>query len=277
LLPIRSILPPLPRFRIVDVGASGTGDPPAYANLVNAVACDIVGFEPIAAECEKLMRHAKPGHLYLPYAIGDGSVRTFYECSSPFCSSLYEPDIALAEKFQYLAEYMNVVKTDSVQTKRLDDIPETEGTDFLKVDVQGGELLVFEGAVQRLKNVLVVHTEVEFVAMYKNQPLFAEVDSFLRAHGFCFHKMEQWGRTFKPVVMKDDPGARLSQSLWADAVYVRDFMRFDDLAPGALLKLAAILHEIDRSYDLAAFALQAYDSKMKTRLQMTYLEGMMAG
>jgi len=265
------LLPPLRRFKIVDVGASASHEPPDFARLVAAVDCDIVGFEPIAAECENLMRGAKPHHLYLPYVIGDGSARTFYECSSPYCSSVYEPDIALAEKFQYLEEFMTIVKSGPVETKRLDDITETEGTDFLKVDVQGAELLVFQGAVKRLKDVLVIHTEVEFVPLYKEQPLFADVDTFLRAQGFAFHKMKTWGRTFKPVLMRDGPDASLSQMLWADAVYIRDFMSFGDLPPASLLKLAVILHEVEQSYDFVQLALQTYDRIMKTNLQMSYL------
>ena len=33
-----------------------------------------------------------------------------------------------------------------------------------------------------------IHTEVEFVEMYERQPLFAEVDQFLRGNGFVFHR-----------------------------------------------------------------------------------------
>ena len=277
MLPIAAVLPPLPRFKVVDVGASLGLLPPDYADLAKAVPCDIVGFEPVAIECEKLKALKRPGHVYLPYTIGDGAVHTFYECNSPYNSSLFEPNLALTEKFQNLSDFMRVTRTHAVETRRLDSIVETEGMDFLKVDVQGAELLVFEGAVERLKNVLVIHTEVEFVPMYKNQPLFADVDSFLRAHGFAFHKLTPWGRTFKPIIMKHDPGAALSQSLWGDAVYVRDFMTFEGMLPVALLKLATILHENEKSYDLVAATLAAYDRQMNTAMQENYLRQMLGG
>jgi len=271
-----TLLPPLRRFKIVDVGASATHEPPDFARLVAAVDCDIVGFEPIAAECENLMRGAKPHHLYLPYVIGDGSARTFYECSSPYCSSVYEPDIALVEKFQYLEEFMTIVKSGPVETKRLDDIPETEGTDFLKVDVQGAELLVFSGRCTTAKRRARDSHRGRIRAAVQGTTLFADVDTFLRAQGFAFHKMKTWGRTFKPVLMRDGPDASLSQMLWADAVYIRDFMTFGDLPPASLLKLAVILHEVEQSYDLVQFALQTYDRIMKTNLQMSYLRQMTA-
>jgi hypothetical protein len=65
--------------------------------------------------------------------------------------------------------------------------------------------------------------------------------------------------------------ATLSQILWGDAVYVRDFMQFDRLAGAGLLKLATILHENYRSFDLAAFALAAYDRQNTSSLQDRYL------
>ena len=106
LFSIASIVPALPRIKIVDVGAADATEPPAYARLTAGLPCDVVGFEPGAAECEKLNALNRPGHLYLPHAIGDGSRRTFYECSAPYCSSLFEPNEALADKFQNLEELL---------------------------------------------------------------------------------------------------------------------------------------------------------------------------
>ena len=48
----------------------------------------------------------------------------------------------------------------------------------------------------------------------------------------------------------------IRQFLWGDAVYVKDFTRLGDLTPEQLLKLAAIVHDVYGSPDLAALALQ---------------------
>jgi FkbM family methyltransferase len=271
LFPIASFLPVLPRIRIVDVGAVDTTEAAAYARLINALPCTVVGFEPGADDCDKLNARNRPDHLYFAHAIGDGSPRTFYECRAPYCSSLFEPNIALADKFQNLGELLSVVATRPLETKRLDDLAETAGTDYLKIDVQGGELAVLRGAVERLRDVLVVHTEVEFLPLYKDQPLFADIDSFLRSQGFVFHTLVPFGRAFKPLVINNNASAWLRQIIWADVVYVRDFMAFSELAPESLLKLAAILHENYESYDMTALALEAYDKLMGSGLQTNYL------
>ena len=99
-----------------------------------------------------------------------------------------------------------------------------------------------------------IHTEVEFVPLYKEQPLFADIDIFVRSRGFALHKLKLFGRTFKPLIANNNPYAALSQNLWGDAVYVRDFMAFDRLTPEALLKIAVICHENYESYDLAGVA-----------------------
>jgi FkbM family methyltransferase len=270
---IAPLLPPLPRLKIVDVGAMSLGegtDP--YVQLTGATPCDVYGFEPGKAEFEKLRASARPGHHYLPYFVGDGSARTFYECNFNMTSSLFEPNTALLAKFQNLEELVRVQNKYPVQTTRLDDLPELEGTDFLKVDVQGAELLVFEGAARLLDNVLVVQTEVEFVPLYKDQPLFADIDAHLRSKGFVLHRLMQMGRTFKPLIFMNDVNATLSQILWGEAVYVRDFMLFDGLSGEALLKLAAILHESYRAVDLVAVALASYDRQRGTALQPAYLK-----
>src|SRR5215472_2116413 len=95
-----------------------------------ATPCQTIGFEPVAAEFEKL-RHKTTEHTrYFPYFVGDGTTRAFHECSFSATSSLFEPNTALLAKFQNLEELVRAVKTYPIETKRLDDIPEVTGTDF---------------------------------------------------------------------------------------------------------------------------------------------------
>jgi len=84
--------------------------------------------------------------------------------------------------------------------------------------------------------------------------------------------MTPFGRTFKPVLFNNNIHTMINQLIWADAVYVRDFMAFMDLSTESLLKLVVILHENYQSFDLAALALEAYDKQTGSALQVAYLK-----
>ena len=271
---VDALLERLPTIRIVDVGAMSLGegkDP--YARLMRAVPCELIGFEPVAAECERLNRAARPGCRYLPHAVGDGSAQVFHECSAPMTSSLLEPDAALLGMFHGLAEVTRVVDRRPVQTVRLDDIAETAGADYLKLDVQGGELMVLQGAAERLRELLVVHTEIEFLPLYRGQPLFADIDAHLRGRGFVLHKLAGLASaTFRLPGVEVELCATVNQAMWGEAVYVRDFRALDRLPAQALLRLAVILHENYGSTDLAAVALAAHDRQAGAALTDRYLE-----
>ncbi len=264
-LKIADVLGPLtPKIDVVDVGAMWLGgEGVSYMPLVTAGLARVVGFEPVRAECDKLNALNLPNQKYLPYFVGDGSKRKFHLTNKPMTSSLYEPNTRLLSRFQILEELTQTVEISDVQTQRLDDIPEITNIDFIKIDVQGAELDVIRGGTRVLKNAVVIHTEVEFVPMYKNQPLFGDVDAALRAQGFLLHSfVSMSGRAFKPFMAPGQPHRPLRQNLWGDAVYVKDFDNFAALTPEQLLKTAVILHELYQSWDLASLALANYDAKL---------------
>jgi len=250
----------------------GEGTEP-YIALMELGVADIIGFEPIEQEYQKLLSSTPDNCKYFPYFIGDGKDGTFHECNYPMTSSLYEPNTRLLDKFQNLENLVQVIKTSRVKTKRLDDISEINDIDLLKIDVQGAELDVLKGATTVLKNCLAIHTEVEFIPLYKNQPLFADVDTYLRKKGFYFHKFADInGRMFKPLVDTNDINNWASQPLWADAVYATNFMRLGNLSPAKLIKLAIILHSVYQSYDFCMAALVELDKKSDSDISETYLK-----
>jgi hypothetical protein len=162
-----------------------------------------------------------------------------------------------------------------VQTHRLDDVLSERTAHFIKADVQGAELEVLGGGLETLSTAVVVELEAAFVELYTGQPLFGDVQVFMREHGFVLHKMiEVAGRTFRPVRRDHNPFAPISQMLWCDAVFVRDFARMDVLSAEQLLHGAIILDEVYQSYDLAHFWLHAYDerSRASASLAQAYLQ-----
>lgn len=255
--------------KIVDIGANPIDGAAPYAPLYAAGQAHIVGFEPNHEALAELNRQKKPHDLYLAHAVGDGKRHTLHHCVAGGMTSLFPPDQKILSLFHSFAEWGSVVRTEEVDTRRLDDIPETAGVDFLKIDIQGAEYMVLANAPERLKQALVVHTEVEFLPMYTGQPLYAEIDQLMRGHGFILHRFEpMYHRTLKPV----DPYAGLNQLLWADAIFIRDFTRLDRLKPEELLKLAVIMHECYSAYDITLHLLAEYDRRQGTQHHATYLD-----
>ncbi|MGN6134245.1 MAG: FkbM family methyltransferase [Aureliella sp.] len=267
----------LPVVRVVDVGASPIDGPPPYQPLIDIGKANVIGFEPDEEQYRALQQHPQPFATYLPYAVGDGREGVLNVCRAPGMTSLLEPDMEILNHFHGFPQWGEVLNQQKLTTRKLDDIAEIGGIDFLKLDVQGSELSILSGAGEKLKDTLVVHTEVQFVPFYKNQPLFAELDQALRAAGFYLHRFTPLvSRVFKPLVINNNVFAGMSQVLWSDAIYVRQFTSFSKLPRESLLKIALVLHELYGSYDMSALALGHIDAREGTQLQTTYLRRLMA-
>jgi FkbM family methyltransferase len=75
---------------------------------------------------------------------------------------------------------------------RLDDLI-GDTIDIIKLDLQGYELEALKGSVRHLQKVRALTTEIEFVSLYQSQPLFGDIDVFLRQHGLNLHNLyELW-------------------------------------------------------------------------------------
>ncbi|HEX3916668.1 MAG TPA: FkbM family methyltransferase [Caulobacteraceae bacterium] len=259
---LHQLLPLACRLKVVDVGANPIDGDAPYAPLLAAGHTEVVGFEPNPDALAKLNQMKGPNETYLPHAVGDGGRRELKLCLLPGMTSILEPNHKVLSLFHGFSDWGHVMRRVEVDTVRLDDTPETAGLDLLKIDIQGGELLVFQNAPDRLASALVIHTEVEFMPMYVGQPLFSDVDMFLRGRGFMLHRLEPMvTRDFKPLLFGLDPYNGHSQILWADAIYVRDLTRLEMLGPDQLLKAAVILHDCYRSYDVALYLLREYDQR----------------
>ena len=108
------------------------------------------------------------------------------------------------------AQWTWIVGKETVEAITLDDWCAKAGVqprrvDVVKLDVQGAELRALYGARSLLRTVKAILLEVSFVPIYKDGPLFAEIDAFMRESGF---------RRFA-VYPSDQPAN------WGDALYVR--------------------------------------------------------
>ena len=254
---------PVAAVNVVDVGASQlTGAPAAYAALLQAGRAQVTGFEPdVQALAELQRKHAgQQSHRYLPCVVGNGAPATFHATEWSLTASLFEPNRPVLDRYQSLGELVIESGRTPVDTVRLDDVIAPGGMDLLKIDVQGAELLVFRGAAARLDECLCVWTEVEFVPLYREQPLFGDIDRQLRAHGLQFLGFEGLASRALKSWPQGSRAPRLPQQLWADAVYVPGPERLATLNADQTARLALIAHHVLGAYDLCHAALLRLDA-----------------
>lgn len=270
---LRMIFPDLPGIVALDVGASDLDGEPPYSIWLDDPAFSLFGFEPSRGEYERLkaINRGRAKVSYLPHALGDGNRAELKICRAPGMTSLLEPDLAVLEKFHGFAEWSQVLERVPIDTRRLDDLAEIDSADYIKLDIQGSELRVLENGTRILETACCVHLEVNFVPFYREQPLFAELDQFLRSRGFLFHRFTSIiSRSFPPLIVNRDIYQGISQQLWSDAIYFRPFSEFDQLPVECLLKTGLIAHDLYGSVDLAHLALEAFDRKTGERSAVIY-------
>ncbi len=251
------------RCEIVDIGANPVDDIPPYLEMLRAGHCNIVGFEPQEDGRKRLDVSKGPNENYLPYAIGDGGCHTLHVYRSSGLASLLELEpttLKVFNQFQYLGELQEKIP---VSTKKLDDVDEIKHLDMLKIDIQGGELSVFQHGKKALAKALIIHTEVSFVNLYKNQPSFGEVDLELRSQGFIPHCLVQplLTRAISPTIFKNNPMAGQNQLLDNDIVYVRDFRVTESWSDEMLKRLAMLALCCYGSMDLVVYCLIALQQR----------------
>jgi hypothetical protein len=197
----------------------------------------------------------------LNHFIGDGGKRKFYINKYDPTSSLLAANLEFLDRFESLATMCAPVQVIDVATTRLDDLPDASNCDFLKIDVQGGELDVLTGAGTVLGVTLVVHCEVEFAHVYKNQPLFGDIDAHMRDAGFELIDIINTGYATVKGLPRPIASSRL---LWGEAIYMRHPESIAGLSAEKIAKAAVIAHINYGMYDLAASLLAIVDTKAGT-------------
>src|SRR5262245_10378963 len=155
-------------IKVVDIGANPIGSPAPYASLLTSGCAEVIGFEPNAEALARLNSQKGPRETYFPYAIGDGRQHTLHVCHADGMTSLLQPNPEVLSLIHGFSAWGQVLRTEVVETKRLDDIPATAALDYLKLDIQGAELMALEHATDRLHHAVAIHTEVEFQCMSGN-------------------------------------------------------------------------------------------------------------
>ena len=222
---------------VVDVGCRwGFAD--VWADLGDR--CNAIGFDPDVEECARLEQRyqGRDEVRIVPVGLGaEPGKATLYVTEERAGTSLYPSTPDAFERHPAVAAG-RVEYTTTVELEALDDWTAGEGierVDVIKLDTQGSELDVLRGASRVLDAARAIEVEVEFNPLYEGQPLFGDVDRFLREHGFVLWTLKHLCHYSQEGVFTDwrlreqhwfdtyaaDVWIGAGQLFWADAFYVR--------------------------------------------------------
>jgi FkbM family methyltransferase len=252
---------------IIDVGARGgfRGEWGAFG-----AALKLIGFEPEETECARLNADAPSNVRYLPVALGrqNGSA-VLYEAQLNYSSGLYRTNM---EYFSRLLNRANgeVVGEHVISVSTLDTALERAGipsADFIKLDAEGAELDILEGAPAFVGNpgLIGIFSEFRFQEEINGCPIFWQLDSYVRRFGFHLYGLgfshqsrhvlpygglpetEHMRYTALPKGLQFFAATTHGQIMDGDALYFRDLLIPANAAvrqratPIRLLKTAAFL------------------------------------
>ena len=173
-----------------DVGAN-TGQ---YANFIRYAGFKgkIFSFEPQSKAFEQLNKKAKRNAQWQVYNIGLGNAdgKSVINISKNSVSSsildINKSLVATAPETEYISK-------EEIHINRLDTfLKEINFTDrfFLKIDAQGFESKILEGAAGCFNSISALQLELSYVSLYKGEKLFDEMKEFIESSGFYLSSLE---------------------------------------------------------------------------------------
>ena len=239
-------------FVIYDIGAAGGLFPLLNADIFPHQR--IYGFEPEPRSFAKLAARYGADDRFqvfnLAVANANGTI-TFFVHKTATHSSVVR-----------YAETMDPVEVEAVRLDNLGDRLDLPPADFIKIDIEGGELPALTSAAGMLKShTLGAVTEIGFWRHDESQTHFAEIDAFLTAQGFILFDMTLNKSNWSNV------GGKKGQIRSGDALYLKNVERLYDeslsdmpreVARAQILKLILLSYRylyVDYALEVADFGL----------------------
>ena len=208
---------------LLDIGARGGIQWPWDRIAQNQL--DVILVEPDPVEAERLKKAcAREGRgTVIPSALWRDERTLHLNLNlSLGTSSVFPANRSLLDQFPNSDRY-GKVNTNDLRAQTIDQLAaagQLHHIDFAKIDVQGAELAILEGGARFFaRNLIGLEVEVEFCELYTGQPLFAEVDTYVRGLG-----LELWDLRksyWKYERGRHVPGPVKGRLMFGDALYFR--------------------------------------------------------
>lgn len=176
---------------LFDIGAN-TGQ---YAKLMKELGYNkrIISFEPLKRAFEDLKKAALKDNNWIVnnYAIGNEDGKSVINIAgnsfSSSISNMLPMHLESAPESKYIAQQ-------EIEIKKLDSIfnsfTNKEDRVMLKIDTQGYEKNVIDGAIASLSRIMIVQLEMSIVPLYENEMVFIEMIKYLDNKGFLLFSLE---------------------------------------------------------------------------------------
>lgn len=172
---------------VIDVGANNG----QFGRLLREIGYkgDILSFEPVSSTFEKLQKNSvndkkwRQVKLALGNKKGTGVINVF---DSTDFSSILNPNEFGKKTFQQ-------IRTSQAETIEIDTLDNILANDndlktrriFLKMDTQGYDLNVFNGAKNSLNSIVAILSEISFLPIYEGMPDYHQVLKEFEINGFA--------------------------------------------------------------------------------------------
>jgi FkbM family methyltransferase len=176
---------------IIDVGANSG----QYASLMRDYGYKgkIISFEPLLDAYNNLNKLVSNDPLWeaYNYALGNKNEKAFINVSgNSFSSSILDmldAHLESAPESEYIAKQeIGIKKLDEI----FEELCDTKSGTMLKIDVQGFEKEVLQGASASLRSIDIIQLEMSIVPLYKDEMTLCDMITYLKGLNFELFSLE---------------------------------------------------------------------------------------
>lgn len=178
---------------------------------------DYVGIEPDLENYQKIQKNKNICKSYKIFnkALWDSKTRLNLNITKKRTnSSILEPNFNILNNFPD-PERFKILEKKEINLSPLDEL-KIENIDFIKIDTQGSELNILNGSSESIKNVMGFEIEVSFIKIYKDQPLFSDVNNFMIKNNYQF-----MGFSDQISWKRNEADVGKNQLVFADAIFLK--------------------------------------------------------